>query len=151
MGRHKISIEEHKQRQKFGELLRHRRAELELSLREAARIAELKHSTLSRIESGERPSALRDLPGLEKAYKVPLDALQLARSGQIPSSLIRYLFESEDQQKEESRIETFPARITPHEKRQLTLYLGFLRFEQRLSHPKKIKEASATNIEHAST
>ncbi|MFC1924909.1 helix-turn-helix domain-containing protein, partial [Chloroflexota bacterium] len=98
-------------------------------LKEAARIAEIDHTSLSRIESGERPTALQNLPGLEKAYDVPLEALQVARSGQIPSVLIRYLFEPI--RCDERKTENFPVRITPAEKRELTLFLGYLRFGKR--------------------
>lgn len=134
MGRRPISVSQRKQRRKFGRLLRRRREDdLGLGLREAARIARLDHTTLSRIESGERPARLEDLPGLAEAYKVDAEILQVARTGQIPSLLFR------DRLKPSrpggGKTETLPVRITPEEMRELMLFLGYLRFKKEAESP----------------
>ena len=128
MGRRAISSSERKTRQRFGKLLSDRRQSIGLGLREAARIANINHTTLSRIENGERPCSLKDLPKLENAYQVPLEALQIARNYQIPSALIRSLFEPTKTR--DGKTEVFTVRTTPEEKRELTVFLGYLRFAQ---------------------
>lgn len=129
MGRRPLTEAQMIQRQDFGALLRTRREKLGLGLRQAASLAEMDHSLLSRIESGKRPTSIQDLPGLEKAYQVPLETLQIARSSQMPLSLIRYLFKPQGDSKR--RDERLDVRVTPEEKRNLALFLGYLRFKQR--------------------
>ena len=128
MGRRAISSSERKTRQRFGELLSDRRQSIGLGLREAARIADINHTTLSRIEHGERPCPLKNLPKLERAYQVPLEALHVARTSQIPLALIRSLFEPT--KTGDSKTEVFTVRTTREEKRELTVFLGYLRFAQ---------------------
>ncbi len=138
MGRRPISIAEKKRRQKFGTLLQKQRHELSLGLREAARMAGLNHTTLSRIESGERPCSLGDLHVLGNTYGVPPEALQIALNGQISLALTLIRNPSEPLKSSADKTEIFSARTTPEEKRQLTLFLGYLRFAQGAEHPAKV-------------
>lgn len=128
MGRRPISREIHRKRTKFGALLRQWRLDRDIDLREAARKSKMDHTTLSKIESGERPVALDNLRELAKVYGVPWEALLLAQSGQIPSALIRDYKES--QEGTNHRTEFFSVRTTPEEKRELTVFLGYLRFTE---------------------
>ena len=101
-----------------------------MSLHEAARASGLNHTTLSRIESGERPINPEDLRRLANIYEVPWEALVMAQRGQLPMALAgaRGLLRDRGNLREER----FQRRVTIEEKRKLDLYLDFLRFEQRL-------------------
>ncbi len=129
MGRRRISIADQRRRQRFGSLIRYQRESFGYSLREAACIAGLEHTRLSRIESGDRPASDQDLLGLERAYDVPLEVLKMIYSGQIPSLLFRSRIETTKDSSRKS--ETYSARTTPQEKKELERFLEYLRFTQR--------------------
>ena len=128
VGRPRISNTQKKVRRRFGLLLREWRASQGIDLREAARVAGLDHTRLSRIERGERPVREEILVRLARGYQAPWEALVIARSGQIPLALSRAMFEPLDPGTRRS--ETFTQRVTPREKRELTIFLDYLRFAQ---------------------
>jgi len=144
MGRRKISSAEKRQRQEFGKLLKQRRDSLGLTLGEAARRADLDHTTLSRIESGQRPTAPEYLDGLEKAYQVPWQALQIARSSQIPLPLKQCLWEPPIAGGDMTV--NFSVRVTPEQKQELTLFLGYLRFKEAGHRSSKMAKTPITEL-----
>lgn len=85
----------------------------------------MNHTSLSRIESGERPINPLDLHRLSEAYGVPWEALVIAHRGQIPMALAAAFVKSTSRR--EKREETFTRRVTPAEKRQLEIFFGYLR------------------------
>ncbi len=129
MGRRKITSAERQRRLEFGKLLKQRRNELGLGLGHAAHDAGIEHSRLSRIESGQRPAAPEDLDGLEKGYGVPRLALQLVLSSQLSLPLKQVLLQP-PAEADGGATASFSVRVTPQQKRELTLFLGYLRFKE---------------------
>lgn len=129
MGRRKITSAERQRRHEFGRLLKERREFLGLSLGQAARDAGLEHSTLSRIESGERPAPPECLDALEKAYKVPRLALQLKLSSQLSLPLKHVLLQPLAEADGDATA-SFSVKVTAQERRELVLFLGYLRFKE---------------------
>lgn len=97
---------------------------LSMGLHEAARASGLNHTSLARIESGERPINLVDLRSLASCYSVPWQALVIAQSGQLPMALVASAIQAP---KQGDRRERFTRRVTYEEKRQLEMFLGYLR------------------------
>ena len=87
MGRRAISVAEKNARKRFGASLRRARTTLGMGLHEAARASGLNHTSLARMESGERPINPVDLRSLASCYNVPWQALVIAQSGQLPMAL----------------------------------------------------------------
>ena len=126
MGRRPISVTEKRARRRFGSALLRERMAKGFGLHEAARASGLNHTSLSRIESGDRPINLVDLHSLANAYDVPWEALVIAQRGQLPMALIASVVQSTG--RGEKREERFTRRVTPAEKRQLEMFFGYLRF-----------------------
>ena len=68
-----------------------------------------------------------DLYAIADAYEVPWEALVLTLSGQLSLPLAAASLVYRDRRVQE-RTEDLGFRLTPDEKRQLTSYLGYLRF-----------------------
>lgn len=126
MGRRRISPTEIRARSRFGASLLRARNEKGWGLHEAARASGLNHTSLSRIESGERPINLVDLHRLAEAYDVPWEALVIAQRGQLPMALVASV--AQIAVRGEKREERFTKRVTPAEKQQLEIFFGYLRF-----------------------
>lgn len=101
-----------------------------MGLNEAARASGLNHTSLARIENGERPISLLDLGSLARCYNVPWQALVIAQSGQLPMALAASDLESP---KRGDKAERFTIRVTTAEKRQLEMFLGYLRVTVQLA------------------
>ena len=132
MGRRRISVAERNARKRFGASLLRERTKLGIGLNEAARASGLNHTSLARIESGERPISLLDLGNLARCYNVPWEALVIAQSGQLPMALAASAIQAPRQA---NRTEKFTKRVTNEEKRQLEMFLGYLRITLQFAQP----------------
>ena len=130
-GRRPLSKELLARREQFGKLLRDRREQLHKELRPTARQIrpDFDHTWLARIEKGQRPVPWPDSYGMADAYEVPWEALVLAYSGQLSLPLSETAAALRDQHLED-RTERFDIPLTSGEKRQLEMFLGYLRFVQ---------------------
>ncbi len=130
-GRRPLSKEQLARREQFGKLLWDRRQDLNKDLRPVAREIrqDFDHTRLARIEKGQRPVPWADLYGMADAYEVPWEVVVLAVSGQMPLPLFETAAALRDQHLED-RTEKLDTPLTSQEKRQLEMYLGYLRFVQ---------------------
>ncbi len=130
MGRPPIGTNEKAARRRFGILLKQQREKLDIGLNEAARSIDMHHTSLSRIESGERPLTHLKLQRLASTYDVPWQTLVLAQKGQLPMALVAGVYEISN--RGAGRSERLFQRMTVEEKQQLEVFLNFLRFKQQI-------------------
>lgn len=128
-GRRKITPEQRRLRREAGKRLKEWRDQHGPSLRAAATIAGLSHSTLSRIESGKCPVRREYLDGLAEAYGLSHEELCIVLYKQPP--LPHMLDKQHAERSGSDKVIAFGQRMTVEERTQLVLYLDYLRFRKR--------------------
>jgi transcriptional regulator with XRE-family HTH domain len=129
MSRPRLTRAQLNNRKRVGQILRDLRIEADLSVREAARAANVQWTRLAQIEAGKRPYESVFARVALSYGKTPEEVIRRA-SGQLSLDLLAAIIGPAPSEKRDARLNS---KLTVEERDMLESFLGWMRLRKRLS------------------